>query len=367
MHVISARNVHQILPEGLYQLNLHGVHRDTRNGPALEFEAPVTSIYLRPNERVVFWPERDCNPFFHFMESLWMLSGRNDVEFVSEYASNMKNYSDDGQTFHGAYGYRWINHFDFNQLDEIVRALRENTADRRCYLQIWDAKADLGRHGRDFPCNLGVLFRVLSNGNLDMTVFNRSNDMIWGAYGANAVHFSMLHEYIARRIGQPLGVYRQVSGNMHGYLETLKKVGSLADVAQESAIGTKAMLWDPYTTGEVKPYPIFNLGHGCWPEWHDELEMFLDETTTSFSEPLFHRVGMPMRDAWRAYKNTEDPQRFVKAKIAAGQILASDWRLACLQWLERREAKFLASQALVRAQDDGVNYEEKEQPNATNE
>lgn len=367
MHVISARNVHQILPEGLHQLSVFGVDRDSRNGPVKEFNQPVTSVYLRPQERVVFWPTRDCNPFFHFMESLWMLAGRNDVEFVSQYAATMKNYSDDGETFHGAYGYRWIKHFDFNQLDEIVRILSNDPTDRRCYVQIWDAKTDLGKVGKDFPCNLGVLFRVLSDGNLDMTVFNRSNDMIWGAYGANAVHFSMLHEYVARRIGQPVGTYRQVSGNMHAYHEVYNKVASLGEVAQEYAIAPELSLWDPYVRGEVKPFPIFNLGHECWPQWHLELETFLSGSENDFMEPLFERVAKPMRDAWRAYKNTDDPQRFLKAKIAVGQIVASDWSLACMDWIQRREAAHNLKLAETRAQDDGVNYEEPEQADATNE
>ena len=32
---------------------------------------------------------------------------------------------------------------------------------------------------------------------LCMTVCNRSNDMLWGAYGANVVHMSMLQEFVA--------------------------------------------------------------------------------------------------------------------------------------------------------------------------
>jgi hypothetical protein len=52
-----------------------------------------------------------------------------------------------------------------------------------------------------------------------MTVCCRSNDMLWGAYGANVVHFSILQEVIAIELGVGIGVYRQVSNNFHLYTD----------------------------------------------------------------------------------------------------------------------------------------------------
>ena len=53
---------------------------------------------LTPCERVLLYPERNANPFFHLYESLWMLAGRNDVAGPARYAKNMNNYSDNGVT-----------------------------------------------------------------------------------------------------------------------------------------------------------------------------------------------------------------------------------------------------------------------------
>ena len=50
-----------------------------------------------------------------------------------------------------------------------------------------------------------------------MTVCNRSNDMIWGAYGANAVHMSILMEYVAVAVNAPMGSYYQISDSFHIY------------------------------------------------------------------------------------------------------------------------------------------------------
>ncbi|MHC4157178.1 MAG: thymidylate synthase [Planctomycetota bacterium] len=131
-----------------------------------------------------------------------MLAGRNDVEWLAYFNANIANYSDDGEKFHGAYGYRWRKHFEGDQLMDIARALKANHDCRRQVLQIWDACDDLGRCSKDLPCNLTVHFQIGGTRIrpvLNMTVFNRSNDVVWGAYGANAVHFSMLQEYMANK------------------------------------------------------------------------------------------------------------------------------------------------------------------------
>lgn len=197
MHVINARNVQDALLSGLPFLKFKGVKRSSRNGEVLVAEGPVTTEYARPRERVLLLPERDANPFFHLFESLWMLNGNEDVAPLVHYVKRMATFSDDGKIFHGAYGHRWQHHFHFDQLTLIIRALKANPDDRRCVLQMWDTIADLGWPKRDIPCNTQAYFSRDYLGRLDMTVCCRSNDIIWGAYGANAVHFSMLQEFLA--------------------------------------------------------------------------------------------------------------------------------------------------------------------------
>src|SRR5437667_12765939 len=82
--------------------------RDTesRNGPVMVVDEPVIIIYTHPRERVLLNYYRDANPFFHLYESLWMLAGRNDLKSLEFFVGHMKDYSDDGLTFNGAYGHR---------------------------------------------------------------------------------------------------------------------------------------------------------------------------------------------------------------------------------------------------------------------
>jgi thymidylate synthase len=336
MLTYEVENVHEALPVVLYDLSAgkNVVERDSRNGRVLVFKEPVTVLYAEPTQRVMFHPLRDANPFFHLFESLWMLGGRNDVAWVAHYVKRMKEYSDNGDTFHGAYGHRWINHFGFDQLTQIIRALQANKDDRRCVLQMWDARADLGKQGKDFPCNTQAMFAIDHEGRLNMTVINRSNDIIWGAFGANAVHFSVLQEYMAAAIGVPVGRYWQVSNNFHAYLSTYEPLKELAVAPLTFPYGVTTT-WTPTKKVEVdvEPYPLVNTPI---KDWQQDLHLFLEAgAVPGLNDPFFTRVVTPMYWAHAAFKRKE----YTYALENIEQCQASDWRKACTEWLLRRKEK----------------------------
>lgn len=342
MNVIRVPNVHTALPEVLHHLEVKGVKRDSRNGPVVMFEEPTAIVYEHPEQRVMLWPERDANPFFHFFEALWMLSGRNDVAYVEQFASKMARFSDDGKTFNAAYGYRWRKHFKQDQLPIIINQLASDATSRRCYLGIWDGAHDLGLQSKDLPCNVGATFQINSRDELDMVVHNRSNDIVWGALGANAVHFSFLQEFIARSIGCKVGKYWQVSSNLHGYIETVEPLMKLADLAVHPYRSTT---FDWYQNHEIPHYPIMQVDYKIWLQ---DLEIFMkDGPIIGFRDPFFRQVATPLLRAFQAWRNGEGVDRYDTALEILEQCRADDWKIACVQWIERRKNKFL------RARDDG--------------
>lgn len=133
---------------------------DSRNGPVLMFNEPVTITYARPLERVLFDKARDANPFFHLFESIWMLAGSNDLAPLTYFLPRYADFSDDGKTVNGAYGYRWrfanqplaltdevcpegyINH-KFDQLNVLIDHLRAKPNSRRAVLSMWNVHDDL--------------------------------------------------------------------------------------------------------------------------------------------------------------------------------------------------------------------------------
>ena len=344
MKVINIRNVHMALPEALYQLSLDGVKRDSRNGEVLMFPEPVTTVYRSPKERVIFWADRDANPFFHLFESLWMLAGRRDVEYLSRFNSRINMFSDDGKVFHGAYGYRWNTWFKTNQIDRIISRLKKDPNDRRAVLTMWDGSVDLLlTSGKDVPCNISAVFSINHENKLDMIVYNRSNDLVWGCYGANAVHFSILQEYVAFCVGVEVGVYRQVSNNLHAYVDIYDKLKHLADEAPDGYTAS----WNdsPYQRKEVAPFPLMSTTKD---DWNDDLRCFLSQDNMNYIDPFFRVVAQPMLDAWNLYKKG----MLVEAIYEIDKCLATDWQKAGREWLTRR----LAKQRLARAKDDGVDY-----------
>ena len=304
MEIIKVRNVNEALPVGIALLQKDGKKRPSRAGNVLEYPECVATVYTHPRERVLFSPVRDANPFFHFMESLWMLRGQNGVEWLAHYNSRMKEYSDDGKILHGAYGYRWRNHFNVDQISLIIKRLSKDPTDRRCVLQIWDSMVDLDSSKVDIPCNTHVYFKIRGN-LLHMTVCCRSNDIIWGAYGANVVHFSMLQEYVAQQLKLEMGEYVQISDSYHAYVEVLEKTVA---VLKEKTI----------------PYPdLVNIKFPTDWKWTDfELSA------------LYQMIAHPLEESWRQWKQFKD----IKSAIwAANQIQSDDWKQACVQWLERRD------------------------------
>ena len=311
-------------------LDEEGVRRDSRNGPVIMVPGGVTTVYSHPEERVVFWPQRDANPAFHLYEALWMLDGRSDVEGLARYVKQVRQYSDDGITFHGAYGNRWREWFGRDQLEEIASALRANPDDRRQVLQMWSANSDLGRDGKDVPCNLTATFQRNEDGLLDLTVFCRSNDIIWGCYGANAVHFSILLEYMASQIRCPVGTYTQVSVNWHAYVD---KYEELRDIPRPNPLTYRNwVIHGLYQSQHVYAVPMSGVTR-------DDIHGLLYEADDgNFPRTWAHpwcEMAQHVLMAHHIFKSRPAPEKYREAVDCLGASRA-DFIVAATEWVQRR-------------------------------
>lgn len=335
MKNLTVRNGHEALPQILQILDEEGVHRSSRNGPVLQIPEPLSIVYTHPCERMVFWPQRDCNPFFHLYEAAWMLDGRNDVAGPARYAKQIAQYSDDGTTFHGAYGNRWRTWFGRDQLVEIAAALRANPDDRRQVLSMWSANSDLGRDGKDVPCNLVATFQVDHNGRLNLVVFNRSNDLIWGTLGANLVHFSVLLEYMASEVGCLVGIYTQVSSNPHAYVD---KYEELRDIPRPNPLTYRGWVTAGlYQAQHVHQVPMLGVTRA-------DIHQLLYEVDTGYiayaqwPHPWCAMVQRVLQ-AHLVYKSLPPPEKYRAAfdllNIEDG-LQTADFVVAAREWVQRR-------------------------------
>jgi thymidylate synthase len=349
-------------------LNVRLVENESRYGHVRQIIGPLVMNYHRPEYRVLGSRLRNCNPFFHLYEALWMLAGRNDVYSVANFAKRMATFSDNGETFHAAYGHRWRQHFGGDQLAAIINTLKENPKSRRCYLQMWNAQDDLVGFdchpdyldpdgftvpdSKDLPCNVGACFQLIPypvannrdprspidlpilldtlnndapvsdnleyEDRLNMTVFNRSNDIFWGMLGSNYVHFTMLQEYIANMVGVPIGMYTHMTANAHYYTD-LWSTEALAKMDKE--------VWS--YSSDFATIPL--VTH---PDTFDEhLNDLVDEPYASrhnaCPQDFIRLIAAPMMSAHYAYSNHD----YGMALKYASDIAQQDWRNACVNWL----------------------------------
>lgn len=342
MITIQAQNVNVVFPLGIHMLLKYGEQQGSQHGATLEMPQPVSVCYENPRERCLFDPVRDSNPFLNLFEALWILAGRNDVAFLQPIVGRMATYSDDGVTYYGAYGHRMrFSHTpDHDQIEEAIQRLVGNPNDRQVVLTIRRAR-DMFYYGKDQPCNLMAALKI-RGGKLNMHVFNRSNDFVWGMTGTNVVQFSMLQEYIAGRIGVPVGQYHQTTDSMHVY--TNEQWDKVKDACRPVPVDR----YDKYSEGTAIPFPmmaepekferdLFNFFQG----W----DVFGDSVQREYESQFFQQIVEPMWQAFIQYKDFRDNGNAVSleaARMTAATMLEThlwDWGVMATEWLGRRGQK----------------------------
>lgn len=329
MHMINVLNVNDALNEALWYMGFFGQEENSRNGKVKVIPYPVVTIYLRPWQKVLFHKARRANPFFHLLEAMWMLAGKADVDFVARYNSRMREFADEG-VLRGAYGYRWRNHWveesgdSLDQILYVISMLRADPTTRRAVITMWDPMEDLGSDNKDIPCNTQIYFRIVQ-GKLEMTLTCRSNDIIWGAYGANAVHFGFLHELVAFGAGVPQGTMYQFSNNWHLY----ERHWDLLNKKE----------WDgcPYELDDHPHVPLINTEKDeTIGDLYTDVEVLTSGEKgieTDFGTHFMKYVVKPMAQAWDAHRKDNDE---LALKIL-DSTYPCDWIDAGILWIKEKQ------------------------------
>lgn len=404
MHV-KVRNVNEAFTKLIKEMGsgeLPVTSKPSRAGDVLKIDEPVLLTFEQPTERVLFNQARDCNPFFHVFESLWMLAGRNDVEPLKYYSSKIGDVaSDDGNTFNGAYGWRWRKHPGkpigkngvwytkaIDQLPILINHLKTKPESRRAVLQMWRVVDDLlkidphtnpdckdcGGSGiaeldvgvdphtgevqkdigtcscvtpatKDVCCNTAAYFSLRNVdtpkgdgfSHLDMTVTNRSNDLIWGLLGANIVHFSFLQEYMACALGVEVGHYHQFANDLHVYTANnggFKPDQWLADLTPDfyQTIAPINRVHIPL----VRDVTMFDREVNEFVEANKQIPP--PDFYREWNEPFLQFVAQPMMEAFHHHK-----ERLYNLSLDfCDQIESTDWRIAARNWIIKRRDSYLA-------------------------
>jgi thymidylate synthase len=249
---LKVKGINSLLVEGSRLLLKHAIKRKTRGYVCYEISEPTLISFTNPKSRIVTIKERKWNPYLPFVETLWILTGSNDITLPSSYVKSLSNYSDDGLYMRAGYGprircyngeridYRQsLNSISecrgIDQLKYVIHSLNKESSSRRAVITVADPNKDIVDQDmnykvtKDYPCTQNLHFLV-SSGKLDLTVHMRSNDFLWGASAVNIPNFTLIQEIIASILGLEVGCYYHVANNLHYYEDQRHLISSIADV-----------------------------------------------------------------------------------------------------------------------------------------
>lgn len=299
-----------------------GEQQPSRDEPTREI-VHVGSTITDPRQRLVF--SRPINPVIGLTEALWILGGRNDLDFLRFWNPRMANYSDDSTRLRGAYGHRLRHHFRGNdQLVQAMRALEDTPHTRQVVLQIWDCISDMPNprpRSKDIPCNL-LSHVMIRNGRIEWLQVMRSNDLVWGL-PYNVIQFTTMQEVFAGWLGLEVGSYNHVSDSLHVYKKHWKEMDEV-DISVRSRPRNERDLRLPFSEWQRVWQTLLNVterlarserpneilgnvdaytGPPAYGEWVATLgaEAMRRRGFASDAEALIERAGPFWGESWRIW------------------------------------------------------------------
>ena len=310
---ISGHTVAEAYKDALFKMRVHGRDEDTRAGRAISIPEPVVLTLYNPKSRVLRDPERNANPFFHVMETVWMLAGYQDATWLAQFNKRMLEFSDDIGYINGAYGYRWRDR-GIDQIEQVVAKIKLDPNTRQAVIAMWDTRLDNVYGQKDYPCNTHIYFRVC-RGRLNMTVCNRSNDLIWGMLGANVVHMTYLHELVSCMTGIPLGRYQVFTNNLHIY----ERHWHLMDYPSKIEIADEYVANAPPILADNERYKDLVLDCKNLVEGNDTI--YHTSWIIRVAKPIYYLWKFRKENTWRDY---------------ARLIGDENWKTNCQEWILRK-------------------------------
>jgi thymidylate synthase len=181
---------------------------------SLEIKNPLLSLY--DNER------RGSQNKYVAAELLWYFLGRNDVEFISEYAAFWKMIQNEDGTVNSSYGnllFKSKNRYGSTQYQWAIDCLKHDKDSRQAIMHF-----NLPEHqyhsNKDFVCTMYGIFHIRNN-KLFLTINMRSNDAILGT-ATDIAFFTVLQQQALKhlQVTYPeltLGSYTHIVDSYHIY------------------------------------------------------------------------------------------------------------------------------------------------------
>lgn len=168
---------------------------------------------------------RPLNREYALRSSEWILSGRNDLAAMDALNPRASQFSLDGYTLSGAFGYRLrVRHGD--QLERVVNMLGSDPTSRRAIAMIGDAN-DLAELSPDFPCATSMQFFVREN--RLVAILQMRSQSLFGVMPYDLVNFRYIQRFVAFRLGLESGQLIIVCNSAHVYDAEVPRIGQFLE------------------------------------------------------------------------------------------------------------------------------------------
>lgn len=274
----------------LEQIVRSGSPVTVRDEATHELLARTVSL-AHPQERFITVPGRLNDVIATVAETMWVLGGRDDIEFLQRYLKRAPNYSDNGKVWRGGYGPRLRAWNGVDQISEIRALLERDPLSRRAVAVLYDPARDFDPTTRDVPCNNWLHF-IHREGRLDLDIVIRSNDILWGFSGINTFEWSVLHEAMAHWLGLRVGTATFFISSLHLYdereqqaLQCLKGFAGRSGYEQGWSGSQFATAWEDFDTVIAHWFALESrVANG--EHVSDEIEAFPDPLLRDFLQAV---------------------------------------------------------------------------------
>jgi thymidylate synthase len=214
-------NLNEAFVEELSRLKTLGTVVNSRGSK--QIEVTFSSLTIKdPRQLDIEVPARKFNKKYAIAEWLWYLSGIQKVNNISKLASIWSDIQDkygEAESNYGTYIFSVDPSSVLSQWDWVVEELKSDRDSRRATIVI-NQPYHKERNSKDYPCTHYIHF-FIRNGNLDMGVYMRSNDAIFG-FCNDVFTFSLFQQLMLNQLNCAgmklrLGSYHHHAGSFHVY------------------------------------------------------------------------------------------------------------------------------------------------------
>lgn len=277
MFQFQADSCNELCVKGFNHLQEYGKIQHSDKGDTLYLQHVTTKLTNSKN-RYLQLKGRTSSIYAMLGELFWVMSGSSTVDpWLTKFLKRAPIYANNG-SWYMAYGPRL---YANDQLGGIIQQLIESENTRQAVLSIFDPskesyqgmKNNLGNEKpNDRSCNNMLYFSIFDK-KLELTVLNRSNDVIFGAYSINLPEFTFIQELVAEAVNvnqkvyideedgslikpEPIvpGNYIVFSNNYHTYRALNQKQGG-----NETAQKQFEAVLENYPAGYIYDLPDCNL------------------------------------------------------------------------------------------------------------